>query len=353
MTTQQRAEILAQAFTPFTEFLGKFTAQDLIDWITLELHHPEILDNFVPYGTIKTKANPAPHILHILSGNTPHAALQTTLRGLLVGANNTLKLPSNGIPEITALHQSLPQELQEKLHLTNKLDLKTLHTADTVITFGSDQTIQKIQSKLLPHQTHIQHGHKISIGIIDKPTRKAAALAAKDIASFNQQGCLSLQNIFVLEEPKEFAKLLAEAMASYQTKNPRPEITLSEAGAISNLRETIRYQAASDPENHTLYESTRSTDWTVIYQSDPTITPTPLNRTIYVKPWPENPIDLGSETKHLSTIALRPLGELIHLTDSLKPPRICKLGKGQNPPLTWHHDTLPPLASLVTYQDIH
>ncbi|NIP95624.1 MAG: acyl-CoA reductase, partial [Akkermansiaceae bacterium] len=32
--------------------------------------------------------------------------------------------------------------------------------------------------------------------------------------------------------------------------------------------------------------------------------------------------------------------------------RFCALGETQNPSLFWHHDGLPPLASLVTWIDL-
>ncbi|MFD2159102.1 acyl-CoA reductase [Rubritalea tangerina] len=358
MLTEERAHALAQACQPFQEFLGQLTANDLLDWIEHELGHHQALDDYQQVGDILTKARPPKHLLHIVSGNTPHAGLQSLLRGLLVGAQNTVKLPksdtqSPSIPELYTFHNHLPDTLKPLCNFTDTLDLPLLHSADTVIAIGSDQAIADIHNQLLPQQRFIPHGHKISFALIDKPSTKHAQLAAVDASLYDQQGCLSPHVIYVKENAAAFAPMLAKAMEHYHHTNPRTGLTLSESGAIRNLRETIRYQAAIEPENFQLYESPQGTHWTVIYENAPTLVPSPQNRTIYVKPWPENPHLLGTELEYLSTIALSPLSALLNEVEILNPARICQLGKAQHPHLFWHHDGFAPLASLVTWQDIH
>ncbi|GAA5497134.1 hypothetical protein Rhal01_03324 [Rubritalea halochordaticola] len=353
MTTQQRADILATLCADYTAFLGEFSADDLIDWVTLELQHDEALDAFVPYGDIRSKAVPLSPIVHVVSGNTPHAALQSILRGLLLGAKNIVKLPSSGLPEVEEFAGKLPAELQPLLTLSTRLDQATLSKAKAVVAIGSDEAIAAIHSRLSAHQRFIPHGHKLSIGLIEQPSTDAASKAARDIGLFKQQGCLSLHTVYVKESPQEFARMLATAMQRFEEENPRGPISISESGAISNLRETYRYHAAVEPENYLLLESKQGTAWTIIFENNARLVPSPLNRTVYVRPWPVDLGELGSETQYLSTIALDPLDELLEEVESLSPPRICSLGEGQQPPLIWHHDGFPPLSSLVSWRDIH
>ncbi|MFC5051645.1 acyl-CoA reductase [Rubritalea spongiae] len=361
MTTEQRALELAKASEAFSKFLGEFSANDLLDWVSHELGHPAALDDYQQVGDILTKATPPRHLLHIISGNTPHAGLQSLLRGLLIGANNIVKLPSQPtsaddtaiLPEIRKFHQSLSPSLQSLSSFTHELDDKQLHSADTVVAIGSDQAIEAIHSRLIPKQRFIPHGHKISFALIDKPSSKNAQLAAVDASLFNQQGCLSPHAIYVKNNASDFAPMLATAMQDLSQKIPRSPISISESGAIRNLRETLRFQAAQDPANTQLYESDTDTSWTVIYENDSTLRPSPQNRVIFVRPWPSTPEDLGNELEYLSTIALSPLSGLLKEVECLKPPRICQLGKAQQPHLFWHHDGFAPLASLVTWQDIH
>lgn len=359
MTTEQRALELAKASEVFSDFLGEFSANDLLDWVSHELGHPEALDDFQQVSDMLTKATPPKHLLHIISGNTPHAGLQSLLRGLLIGAKNTVKLPKqqteniDTLPEIRAFHQSLTPNLQALSAFTHELSDTLLHSSDVVIAIGSDHSIDSIHARLTAKQTFIPHGHKISFALIDRSSVKNAQLAATDASLFDQQGCLSPHAIYVKEGASEFAPLLAKAMQQYGQKNPRALLSISESGAIRNLRETIRYQAAQAPDHFQLYESEGNTNWTVIFENDSTLRPSPQNRVIYVRPWPSNPQNLGNELEYLSTIALSPLSGLLKDVECLNPPRICQLGKAQQPHLFWHHDGFAPLASLVTWQDIH
>jgi len=353
-TTSQRADLIAKhcQSSSSRKFLGSFNSQDLIAWVKTELGDELVLDNFVRYGESEnfTKAIPHDPILHILSRNTPHAGLQSLVRGLLVGARNIVKLPSNSIPELEQWIQTLPQELAGLVEICDELSDEALDTAKTVIAIGSDVAIEAIQQKISPQQRYIPHGHKLSIGLIKSPTKDAADKVVKDACAFNQQGCLSLHTIYVMENARAFLPLLANAMAEYEQANPRGEISLSESGAISNLRETVRYEASCDPDNVALEHSKGNTNWTALYKNSPTLLPSTLNRVISVQPWPEDFSQLGEERHYLSTLSTEP--ELLEQLQELEIPRICLLGRAQKPSLSWHHDGFEPLASLMRWRDI-
>jgi hypothetical protein len=98
MTTRERAEALADVARSFP-VLGPTTADDLLELVAAELGHCEALDRFVPHGRHLARAFARTPFLHIVAGNTPAAGLQTAIRGLLVGAHNLIKLPSDGLPD--------------------------------------------------------------------------------------------------------------------------------------------------------------------------------------------------------------------------------------------------------------
>ena len=354
ITTAERADLLAtHCLSLMSErFLGTFSAQDLIQWVKLELGNNKILDQYIPYGNESnyTKAIPHEPILHVLSGNTPHAGLQSLLRGILVGAHNIIKLPSSGLPEITEWIKKLPKPLAKMVSITEELDESLFHSTKTVIAIGSDSTMNEIQSRISPHQRFIPHGHKLSIGLIKHPSQEAAKLAVQDACSFNQQGCLSLHTIYVMNDAKSFLPLVAEAMSLYEQDNPRGDINISASGAISNLRETIRYEAANNPNQADILHSEENTNWTVIYKNSPVLSPSVLNRVISIQPWPKKFQDLGPEKEYISTLAVD--GSISTDTLPVNISRICPLGKSQNPSLSWHHDGFEPLRSLIRWQDI-
>ncbi len=348
--------------------LGKINADDLSTWLAAELGHQDALDQFIPHGPLLSKASAPATILHIVSGNTPHAALQSLLRGFLLGSANVIKLPSSGLPDLAGWIEQLPNELRAMVETTDKLTDSQWEHADAVIAIGSDDTIAAVRQQTLPDQIFIAHGHKVSLGIVYGDFEIAAPLAARDVSLFNQRGCLSPHAIYVDESHQsdtgnalQFAALLATAMEDFVRKNPTDPsnptntLSLSEAGAVRNLRESTRFAAANSPATQ-LWESPDSLDWTVIYQTSPTLQLSCLNRCIFVKPLPAefNTATLGAEARHLSSIAIHPFNKptATRLATTLPAHRICPLGQSQQPSLFWHHDGFAPLASLVKWQDL-
>jgi len=354
MNTKQRAELLAYSCRSISEYVGRFSASDLIGWVEHELGHPEILDAYQPVGSIYSKADPSPNILHIVSGNAPHAAFQSVLRGLLVGARNLVKIPLGGLDEFTMWHASLPDSLSSFIEISEEVPPQWWQAATTVVAIGSDESIEAIHHVVRANQTFIAHGHKISIGYVTVPDQEAATLAAQDVSLYDQHGCLSPHAIYVdapEDEIKKFGEMLGQAMADYELSHPRGHIELSDSGAIYNLRRSIEYYKAND-ENYDMWCSDNSS-WTVIYEGNSYLKPSPKNRVIYLKPWPDDLEELGHHIDHLSTCAIYPWNEdTLDRIEPLHAPRVCALGNSQNPPLFWHHDGLSPLATLVKWRDI-
>jgi hypothetical protein len=347
MTTRERAAALAQAAQSFP-WLGLHEAEQLLEVVRMELGHAEILDDFQPYGGHFSKAIPAKNILHIVSSNTPHAALQSLIRGLLIGAHNLCKIPSGGLPEPEQFRAALPAELAAALEITSELDDAILQRADAVIVFGSDETIAHFRSRVRANQIFQPHGHKFSIGIVfDDPQFASARHAARDASLFDQQGCLSAQVFYVANNPAAYAEKLAQEMARFEEMNPRLTLDPSDAAAIRALRESCAFRrAAGEPLQ--IWTSPSGTAWTVIFDPTPAFTASPLNRVVFVKPLPENPAPLA----HLSTAGLWPASEEnARRALAFGARRLCRIGEMQNPPWTWHQDGGLTLAPLVEWVD--
>jgi len=355
MTTADRIHMLAKAceHADIVRLLGDISASDLTDWVKAELGHADALDVFRPHGPLSSRAFAPEHLLHIVSGNTPHAALQSLLRGLLLGSYNTIKLPSSGLEELTDWVESLEAPLRELVEYTSELSEVHWQRANAVIATGSDETMAQVLDQLRPDQVFIPHGHKISIGIVTGDFENAAALAAKDCSLFNQRGCLSPHAIYVQGDVRQFAQFFTKEMDKFNQHTPAEPLSLSEAGAVTNLRETTRFTAVN--EDSTELWHSYDLAWTVVFENSSVLKLSCLNRCVYVKPLPEDisPSNLGSEAAHLSTIALHPFDKsLAESLTTLPAHRICPLGKSQQPDLFWHHDGFDPLASLVKWKDL-
>lgn len=359
MKTSDRLAHLAACASLFQPWTGRFDREELSAWLTAELGDAQALDQPVPYGGKVTLARAAPRVLHVVSQNTPHAAFQSLLRGLVVGSHNTLKIPSAGLPAFTEASARLPRPLSDMVELIDELPDDWREHFEAVVVFGNDDTLRWFRQETPSDVALILHGPKLSIGVVSGDWETAARLAARDVSRFDQRGCLSIHDVYVTAGSqtgaRDFGELLAQKMQDYEAKEPRATLTTEESGAIAALREEARYLAATDPSHHALWECDRSTAWTVVYEASSVLRLSPLNRVVFVKPWPQGDLaeSLGSNRRYLSTIALHPrlpceMADLI----SLGATRLCPLGTTQDPPVVWHHDGIPPLASLVSWIDL-
>ncbi|MFD0894825.1 hypothetical protein KBB96_04590 [Luteolibacter ambystomatis] len=355
-TTRQRIEALLASRDHLVPWLGDFDATSLHALLETQLGAVDALDAWIPRGDTRARAAPLSPLLHVISGNTPHSAFQSVVRGLLVGAHNRVKLPSAGMPEFEAWVAMLPPELSALVEIRHDFP-DAWRDSTAAVLFGQASTMETFRHMLPPGIPIIEHGPKLSIGVVFDPDDRAAELAARDILAFEQRGCLSLQAVYVAGGPisaRAFSERLARAMARHRKEEPRLPLTLSESGAIANARELVRFQAANG-EDTTLWESPGDTSWTVVYQTDPTLAPGPLNGYATVHPLPSGGRlreALGPETAYLSTMAIHPCEDA--LADRMEPlaaPRTCALGQSQQPPLFWHHDGRMPLADLVMWRD--
>lgn len=326
MNTLARATVLAQSCQHFP-FLGPSTTDDLLAMVAADFGSVTALDNIPPCT-----------VLHILAGNTPAAALQTLVRGLLLGAHNLAKLPSGGLPEVGEFIARLPANLAARVETNITLPDGWLERANALVVFGDDETVAYFQARVRPEQRFVAHGHKISFGVIfDDPTFTSVEDAARDVAAFDQLGCLSPHVLYVGGDAQAYAGKLALALELI----PRNPPSLSAASSIRALCEDIAFRAANG-EPCAVWHGKNSA---VIYDEASGFPRTPLHRTIFVKPLPTDwKTELRNVRAHLSCAGVYPGSATLH---GLAINRVCPIGFMQLPPWTWHQDGVAPLASLL------
>ena len=354
MTTAERARVLSEAAVHFP-LLGSLSPDDLLELVRLELGHPEILDGFRPYGSHFSRVEPLGTILHVVSGNTPHAALQSLLRGLLLGARNLVKIPSAGLPEVEEFLSHLPSALCDTVSVSCELPDAWLREAAVVVVFGSDETVAHFRKRVRAGVVFEPHPHRVSLEVVfeEAPDEIIAAIA-EDVSRFAQKGCLSPHDVFVAGDARAFAGRLAAAMQEFEEREPRGPVSTFEAAEIADVRANYRFRAASDP-RVALWESEGSSAWTVIFEDDPWFAASCLNRVVYVKPLPENlSSSLGPVLPWLAAVGIWPATpHSAETVAALRPSRICPAGRMQAPPLTWHQEgrqTLAPMARWVDFE---
>jgi Acyl-CoA reductase (LuxC) len=348
------ADRIAAIVAAAAEFpwLGDLTSENVSRWVELELG--QFLSDREPqeYGGQHCLAVPLNPILHIVSGNTPQAALQSIVRGVIVGATNWIKLPQAGLPEVDLFVQALPKEIRPELD--TQLRPTWMQKAEAIVVFGSDETIDEFSRRVLPAQRFLAHGHKISLGLIWGPCDPHVAEGiARDLFPFDQLGCLSPQFFYVAGDSAKFAGRLAEQLDQEQVKTSKNVRGRGIEAALRAFREEWKFRAAVESDVF-LWESLGNLDWVVIHDPDPGPVTNPLHGTLFIKPMPPAPeLALRSIRRHISTIGLYPMNlQTVELAIRLGAQRVCRIGEMQQPKLTWHHDGWPALGSLVRYVDV-
>jgi hypothetical protein len=193
---------------------------------------------------------------------------------------------------------------------------------------------------------------------------KSAKQAAYDVALFDQQGCLSSQLIYIedngMVSPKEFASLLAKALEDWQTTLPRGQVSTTVSTEIRRVRDEAEWQALAGKEVE-VYASLQGTEWTVRYEADPTFVPSPLYRTVRVKPlssFDQLGVLLMPWQSYLEAVGTvvpteqQRRGTLLEVLGRSGVSRICPLGTMQTPPLSWRHGGRPRIADLVHWAGV-
>lgn len=338
-TLAQRIAFLVFHRDILEKWVGSYDKTSLRKWLDAELGDSRRLEEWVD----GSKVVPRSPVLHIVSGNTPHAAFQSIFRAILLGCESWVKIPSAGLPDFETWASSVPS-------LTLRRDLPDYwNNPETAVIYGGADTLVFFRDWLAPGTRIIEHGPKLSAAFVFEYTPDLATRLAADILRYNQRGCLSVQAIYYHGDLDTFACKLASALSAHPTEPP----TLSEAGAVRNQRETLRFQIANGSPD-TVIESENSTAWTIhIDRTDTTLRPGPGSGFVRLIPMPPGVSheNLGSETAFLSTAVVEPISE-IHRLETISPPRICAAGQAQEPGIFWHPDGQMPLAALVRWRDL-
>jgi hypothetical protein len=312
-----------------------------------------VLETFRWHGKHLSRAVAPPVILHIVSGNTPAAGLQSLIRGLLLGSHNLCKLPSAGMPEMLQFREALPPELAARVELHTHLPAEWIERADAVVVFGNDETVRQFRTLTRPEQAFVGHGHKLSFGVVFADPKFASVPgAARDASLFDQLGCLSPHVFYVAQDPFTYAVKLADEMQKFEARHPRRALSIAEANEIRNRRADLAFRAASD-KSLALFQSSGSTAWTVVFDATPDFPRSPLNRFVFVKPLPADlAAELAPVRRHLSAAGMWPATiENARKLSTLGANRLCPIGRMQAPPWTWHQDGQPALTPLVRWVD--
>ncbi len=362
-------------------FFRPLTPEAFRDLLEQDLGHALRLDRLTAtdagQGTRRTAMATAPALqVHITAGNLPNPALMSIILGVLVRSAQFVKCASGTslLPRLFAhsLYEAEPKlgaclEIAEWRGGDVNLEKVLFEEADCVTATGSDEALAAIRRQLPARARFLAYGHRVSFGYIAASAvsvrgfEQAVQSAAADVVAWNQLGCLSPHVFYVQEggatSAEQFAEHLAKELARQEESEPRGEVPVETSAAIASRRSIYEIRAAHSPETRH-WCSRDSTAWTVVYEADPLFQLSCLHRFIYVKGVTSlNKALEGADSvrEKVSTVGLAAsedqAQELAAELARWGVPRVCPLGRMQQPPLTWRHDGRPALGDLVTWTD--
>lgn len=290
----------------------------------------------------------------ILAGNLPALAVQPLLPALALGRPVLLKSPSSeplfAPAFVRALVRRLPELAPALAAVTwpggrAELEAPVLAAAKAVVAYGEDETVADLERRAGGEV--VGYGARISLGVVggDAEVEDAAEGLARDVALFDQRGCLSVHAVYAAGDAGALAEALAGALGRRaEAWPPGPAEPAALAGA-SQVRLEAQMRGLACP--HLALES-----GTVVVEPAAELRPSPGARTVRVHPVESLaavPGLLEPWRGRLQGVALAG-GEAWALAPELEAlgvTRTAAPGELQTPDALWHNGGVHPLAALA------
>ncbi len=361
----------AMAVALIDALFGELTTAKLLRLLRSEFSDPRALDTFRPDAVTghRHRAHGPRLVTHIFSGNVPNPSLVSFVCGMLLKSANVGKPSARDKGFIDIYLESLRAH-DRKLASTNLLvsgkqaAIEWSRNSDRVVAYGDDASLGAIRRQIPDRVPFSGYGRRVSFALyaaeaLKKNKRLLARMTARDVWMMDQRGCLSPVTVYVESGTKDgaldFAGLLAHELRKKASRSAR-RVTLERASdtQIQRWRHQARKIAGKDAH---FWESPGS--WAVVYEEGTDFSLSPGGQIVHVRGFKS--LDsvwsaLWPFRRHLQCVALeagtarrRSLAERL---SRLGASRVCRAGRMQVPPSTWHHDGLPNLAGWVRWTDL-
>jgi acyl-CoA reductase LuxC len=297
--------------------------------------------------------SPSLPALVVLASNLPALAVQPLLPLLALRRPALLKSPSAephfGPAFVEALARREPalgRGVATACWPGGREDLEAavLPAVGPILAYGDEAAVKSLEHRA-PGRV-IAYGPKTSLAVLGKHVRaeEVAEGLARDVALFDQRGCLSLAAIYTAGDPHELAQHLAEALTALARRWPPGPADPADLAAVQQVRLEADLRGLHRPD-------LPISGGTVIIEPRPAFRPTPGLRTVRIHPLD----DLASLPEALSPWKGRLQGAALSGADSrslasaleeLGFSRFAEPGELQSPDATWHNGGVDPLVAL-------
>lgn len=293
-------------------------------------------------------------VLVVLASNLPGLAAQALLPALALGRRVLLKSPGAEPFFAPALLQELEGQAPELVSGRaaavwcggdRLLEDPLLERAATVLAYGSDAALHDLRSR--SRGRFLGFGPRISLAILgrDLDPETLAPRLARDVALFDQRGCLSIHAVLVLGDARPWLEPLGRALAERAETWPPGPAELPALAEVRGLREEAALRGLAtvelDPEQGT-----------VVIETTPRLQASPGLRFVRLHSL-DDPGDLdrllAPWKDRLQGVALAGggLDGLETILRRLGATRIVAPGELQSPDASWTNGGLPALEVLA------
>jgi hypothetical protein len=301
--------------------------------------------------------------LIVLASNLPALAVQPLLAALAAKRVALCKSPSTEPFFAPAFCRALARRLPPLADAVSAvtwpggaedLEAPLLARAGVVLAYGNAEAVASLERRAPPGRV-VAYGPRTSLAVMARGASPEAAAPglARDVALFDQRGCLSIAAVYVEgqeEVARATARELAKELAELARRWPPGPVEPGAAGAAqqvraeAELRGLERYDVAPE-----------LAAGTVIVEPDPTFRPTPGLRTVRVHPIDDLsavPEALAPWKDRLQGVAFAEdqderSGALIDELHRFGVSRIAPPGRLQHPDALWHNGGIHPLLHLL------
>jgi len=287
-----------------------------------------------------------------LASNLPALAVQSLLPALVLKRPILLKSPTQEplfTPAFVRALCRIAPELEPAVAAVTwsggnaALEGPILDRAQTVLAYGETASIASVASRT--RGECVSYGPKASIAIVDADADPAGVACglARDIALFDQRGCLSIQAVYTDGDAQTLAQALDLALAELAQRWPPGPLDPTAVAGVQQLRLDARLRG--------LYQSDQAiATGTVVVEPVPGFQPSPGLRSVRVHPSNLDRIVplLASWRGRLQGAALAGEGAwaLAPGLAELGVSRCAVPGQLQVPDALWHNGGIHPLEAL-------
>ena len=294
-------------------------------------------------------------VLAILASNLPGLAVQPLLPALILRRPVLLKSPSAEplfAPSfLAALARREPRLAGAVAAATwqggdAEMEAPVLAAVGNVLAYGESEALADLERRA-PGKV-IGYGPKTSVAVIgaEVDPHEAAEGLARDVALFDQRGCLSVVAVYTTGDAAALVERLGDALLDLARRwPPGPPVR-----AVSAAVQHVRLEAEM---RELRYSFLPLREGTVIVESRPELQPSPGLRTVRVHPLEDLsllPAILQPWRGRLQGAALagKDAWRLEPALAELGISRCAAPGELQSPDATWHNGGINPLEALAT-----